>query len=65
MTSDTSLPLEKVLEGVVQELENPKRDCAHDLDGELAGQIKEMIAMDKTMDNAVATKQIGSACGEL
>ena len=65
LTDDTSLPVEKVLQGVVQELENPKRDSPHDLDGELASQIKEMIAMDKTMDNAVATKQIGSACGEL
>jgi ADP-ribosylglycohydrolase len=63
LTDDTSLPVEKVLQGVVQELENPKRDFPHDLDGELAGQIKEMVAMDKTMDNAVATKQIGSACG--
>ena len=62
LTDNATVSFEKILEGVVQELENPKRDFPHAHDSVVGAQLKEVLGMDRTMNNALTTKQIGSSC---
>lgn len=61
LNDDSSLPVEKVLEGVVQELENPKRVSPHPLDKALLTHTREVLATDRTMVNYLACKKFGIA----
>ena len=64
ITDDTSLPVEKILEGVVQELEDPNRVFQHPADSGLVGHMKGAFGMDKEVDTRQAVAQIGLACRE-
>ena len=61
LNDDSSLPVEKVLEAVVQELENPKRVSPHPLDKALLTHTREVLATDRTMVNYLACKKFGIA----
>ena len=62
LADNATVSFEKILEAVVQELENPKRDFPHAHESAVGAQLKEVLGMDRTMNNALATKQIGSSC---